>query len=93
MFFKRGLRGLSLIYKITMKNLRSLEETLVIANKYAMAEEATLDNKEAKKDKKSSQSDRLDTSKGNDKKRKHDRFVVNMEWSQCNRTEYWPRPG
>jgi hypothetical protein len=55
MFFKKGLMDPSLIRKLTMKNPKSLEEIVVIANKYTMAEEATLDKKEVKKDKKTSQ--------------------------------------
>jgi hypothetical protein len=46
MFFKKGLRDRSLIHKLTMKNPRMSEEMLAIANKYALAEEVTLDNKE-----------------------------------------------
>jgi hypothetical protein len=55
MFFKKGLRDPSLIHKLTMKNPKSLEEIVAIANKYTMAEEVTLDKKEVKKDKKTSQ--------------------------------------
>jgi hypothetical protein len=51
LFFNKRLRDPSL------KNPRSLEEMLAIANKYALAEEATLNNKESKKDKEPSQSD------------------------------------
>jgi hypothetical protein len=66
---------------------------LVIANKYTLFEEVTLDNREAKEDKKLSQSDQPDISKSNNKKRKHDRFVANVERSRHNRTKYrpWPR--
>jgi hypothetical protein len=39
-----------LIYKLAMENPRLLTEMLAIANEYALTEEATLDNKEAKKD-------------------------------------------
>jgi hypothetical protein len=91
MFFKKGLRDSSLIRTLTMKKPRLLEEILSIANKCALDEDATLDKKEAKKDKKSSQSDQPDMSKGNDK-RKHDYSVTNMVQPQCNRTKYWPQP-
>jgi hypothetical protein len=57
MFFKKGLRDSSLIRKLSMKNPRTSEEMLAIANKYALAEEATLDNRDTKKDKEPSQSD------------------------------------
>jgi hypothetical protein len=68
MFFKKGLNDSALIRKLAMKNLRTSEEMLTIANKYALAEEATFDNKEAKRDKKPSHSDRPGTSRSNDKK-------------------------
>jgi hypothetical protein len=57
MFFKKGLRDSSLIRKLTMRNPRMSEEMLVIANKYALAEEATLDTREQKKDKEMGHSD------------------------------------
>jgi hypothetical protein len=46
MFFKKGLKDSSLIYKLAMRNPRMLEEMLAIANKYALAEEATLNTRE-----------------------------------------------
>jgi hypothetical protein len=49
MFFKKGLRDSSLIHKLTMKNPRTSEEIFTIANKYALAEEVTLDTREQKK--------------------------------------------
>jgi hypothetical protein len=45
MFFKKGLKDSVLIRKLIMKNPRSSEEMLAITNKYALAKEATLDNK------------------------------------------------
>jgi hypothetical protein len=54
MFFKKGLRDSSLIRKLTIKNPRMSEEMFTIANKYALAEEATLDTREQKKEKESS---------------------------------------
>jgi hypothetical protein len=90
MFFKKRQRDSSLICKLAMKNPRAFEEMLAITNKYALTEEATLDNRDAKKDKESSQSDQSDTSKNNDKMRKHDRSLANVERSQHNRTEYRP---
>jgi hypothetical protein len=74
-----------------MKNPRTLEEMLAIANKYVLVEEATLNTKEAKKEKKSNHSDRPKTSKSNDKKRKHDHFVSNVEQLSHNMTKYWLR--
>jgi hypothetical protein len=93
MFFQKGLRDSSLICKLALKNPRTSEEMLAIANNYALAEEATLDNREAKKDKEPSQSNRPGPSKSNDKKRKPDRFVANVERLRHNRTDYqpWPR--
>jgi hypothetical protein len=51
MFFKKGLRDSSLIRKLIMKNPRTLKEMLAIANQYALAKEAALDNRDPKKDK------------------------------------------
>jgi hypothetical protein len=46
MFYKKGLRDSSLIRKVAMKNPRTSEEMFSIPNKYAMAEEVTLDTRE-----------------------------------------------
>jgi hypothetical protein len=51
MFFKKGLVDSSLICKLTMKNLRTLEAMFTITNKYNLAEETTLDTREQKKKK------------------------------------------
>jgi hypothetical protein len=51
MFFKKGLMDLALIHKLTMKNPRTSEAMFTIANKYALAEEATLNTREQKKEK------------------------------------------
>jgi hypothetical protein len=72
MFFKKGLGDPSLIRKLTMKNPRTSEAMFTIANKYAMAKEATLDTREQKKEKDSSHADQPSSSKGDDKKRKVD---------------------
>jgi hypothetical protein len=48
MFFKKRLMDLSLIHKLVVKNPRTPEEMLAIANKYALAEEVTLDTREQK---------------------------------------------
>jgi hypothetical protein len=45
MFFMKGLRDSSLIHKLTMKNPRTSEDMFVIANKYTLAEEATLNTR------------------------------------------------
>jgi hypothetical protein len=37
MFFTKGLRNISLIRKLTMKNPKTLEEMFTVANKYALA--------------------------------------------------------
>jgi hypothetical protein len=50
MFFKKGQRDSSLIRKLTMKNLKTSEEMLAIANKYSLAEEAALNTREQKKE-------------------------------------------
>jgi hypothetical protein len=46
MFLKKGLRDLSLIHKLTIKNPRMSEAMFAIAHKYARAEEATLNTRE-----------------------------------------------
>jgi hypothetical protein len=46
MFFKKGLKDSSLIHKPTIKNPMTSKEMFSIANKYALAEEATLDTRE-----------------------------------------------
>ena len=46
-----------MIRKLVIKNPRTSEEMLAIANRYALAEEATLDNRDFKKEKEPSQSD------------------------------------
>jgi hypothetical protein len=56
MFFKKVLRDSSLIRKLIMKNSRTSKEMLAITNKYALAEKATLDNRDAM-EKELSQSD------------------------------------
>jgi hypothetical protein len=69
MFFKKGVKDSSLIRKLAMKNPRTSEEKLTIANKYSLAKEAILDNRDTKKkDKVLSQLDQTDTSKNNDEK-------------------------
>jgi hypothetical protein len=50
MFFKKGLKDSSLICKLTMKNIRPSEKMFAITNKYALAEEVTLDTWEQKKE-------------------------------------------
>jgi hypothetical protein len=75
-----------------MKNPRTSEEMLAITNKYALAEEVTLDTRDPKKDKELGHSDQPSTSKGNDKKRKLDLSVANVEWS-CLNKEYLSWPG
>jgi hypothetical protein len=92
MFFKKGLRDSSLICKLTMKNPRTSEEMLAITNKYALAEEVTINTRDQKKDKELSHSDQPNTSKSNDKKRKSDHSMANVNRSRRNK-EYRPWPG
>jgi hypothetical protein len=68
MFFKKGLREPSLIRKLAMKNPRISEETFYITNRYALVKEATLNNREQKKE--SGHTDQPSSSKSHDKKRK-----------------------
>jgi hypothetical protein len=79
-----------------MKNPRTSEEILAIANKYALAELVTLDNRDTnrdpKKDKEQGQSDQPNTSKNNDRKRKSNLSVANVDGPRRNK-EYWPWPG
>jgi hypothetical protein len=92
MFFKKGLRDSSLICMLTMKNPKTSEVMFAIAKKYALAEEATLDAREQKKEKESGHTNQLSSSKGHDKKMKVDRSVNMVERSWCNK-EYRPRLG
>jgi hypothetical protein len=62
-----------------MKNPRTSEEMLAIANKYALMKEATLDSREQKKKKESGHLDQPSSSKGHDKKRKADHSVNDVE--------------
>jgi uncharacterized membrane protein YcgQ (UPF0703/DUF1980 family) len=89
MFFKKGLRDSSLICKLTMKNPRTSKDMFAIANKYALAEEVTLDTKEQKE---LGHTDQPSTSKGHEKKRKDDHSVNAVEWLRCH-NEYRPKPG
>jgi hypothetical protein len=90
-FFKKALRDSSLIHKLTMKNPKTSEEMFTIANKYALAEEPTLNTREQKKEKESGHTDHPSSSKGHDKKRKVDRSVNTVERLSCHK-EYLPRP-
>jgi hypothetical protein len=90
--FKKGFGDPSLILKLTMKNPMTSEEMLPITNKYALVEEVTLDNREPKKDKELGHLDQPNTSKSNNRKRKSDHSVANIERSRHNK-EYWPPLG
>jgi hypothetical protein len=79
MFFKKGLSDPTLIRRLIMKNPRMLEAMFVIANGYTLAEEATLDTREQKKEKDSGHAGQPGSSKGHDKKRKADRSVNTVE--------------
>jgi hypothetical protein len=81
MLFKKGLRDPSLSRKLAMKNPRMSEAMFAIANKYALAEEVTLDTREQKKKKDSDHVDHPSSSKGHDKKRKVDHSINTVEWS------------
>jgi hypothetical protein len=85
MFFRKGLRDSSLIRKLAMKNPKTSEEMIVIANNYTPAEEATLYNRDSNRDpkkvKEKGQLDRPSTSKSNNKKRKSDHSVNNVQGS------------
>jgi hypothetical protein len=75
-----------------MKNPRMSEAMFAIANKYALAEEVTLDTREQKKEKESGHADQPSSSKDYNKKRKADRSINVVEWLQHNK-EYQPKPG
>jgi hypothetical protein len=53
MFFKKGLRDPLLIRKLSMKNPKTSKAMFAITNEYALAEEATIDTREQKKEKNS----------------------------------------
>jgi hypothetical protein len=63
-----------LIRKLATKNPRTLEEMLAIANKYVLAEEVTLNNRE-QKEQELSHMDQPTSSKGHDKKTKVDHSI------------------
>jgi hypothetical protein len=92
MFFKKGLRDPALIRKLIMKNPKTSEAMLTIANKYALVEEVTLDTREQKKEKDLSHTDQPNSSKGHDKKGKADNSVNTVEWPRRNK-EYRPGSG
>jgi hypothetical protein len=79
MFFKKGLRDPTMICKVAMKNPRTSEAMLAIANKYALAEESTFDTREQKREKDSCHVNQPSSSKGHDKKRKTDHFINMVE--------------
>jgi hypothetical protein len=79
MFFKKGLRDPALIQKLAMKNPKTSEAMFANANRYALAEEATLDTREQKKEKDTGHADKPSSSKGHDKKRKADHSVNVVE--------------
>jgi hypothetical protein len=78
MFFKKGLTDSSLIHKLSMKNPRTLEDMLAITNKYTLAEEATLDTREQKKEE-LGHVFKPSSSKGHDKKRNAEQSMNNVE--------------
>jgi hypothetical protein len=82
MFFKKGLMDPALIQKLTMKNPRTSEVVFAIANRYALAEEVTLDTREQKLEKDSGHVDQPSSSKGHSKKRKEDHSVNVVEQPQ-----------
>jgi hypothetical protein len=88
MFFMKGLRYSSLIQKLTMKNPGMSEQMFSITNRYALAEEATLNTREQKKE--SGHPDQPSSSKGHDKKRKLDRSVNVVERSRHHKDQ--PKP-
>jgi hypothetical protein len=81
MFFMKGLRDPILIRKLAKQNPRMSEAMFAITKKYAMAEEATLEAKEQKKEKDSGHMDQPSSSKGHDKNRKADCSINTMERS------------
>jgi hypothetical protein len=80
MFFKKGLRDPALNQKLTMKNPRTSEAMFAITNRYALAEEVTLDTRKQKKEKDSGHADQPSSSKGHDRKRKADHSINVVEW-------------
>jgi hypothetical protein len=79
MFFKKGLRDPTLIQKLTMKNPITSEVMLAITNRYALAEEVTLDTREQMKEKDSGHVDQTSSSKGTTRRAK--RIIPAMWWN------------
>jgi hypothetical protein len=71
------------MYYSCYSNIRGVTTTsdkmLPIANKYTLAQEASIDTRDQKKDMEQGHSDQPNTSKNNDKKRHLDRSVANVE--------------
>jgi hypothetical protein len=79
LFLKKGLRVLSFIHKLTMKNPRMSEAMFTITNKYALCKEAILNTREQKKEKESGHMDQPSSSKDQDKKKKADPSINMVE--------------
>jgi hypothetical protein len=79
MFFNKGLRDPALICKLTMKNPKTSEAMFIIASKYALDEEATLNTRKQKKEKKLSHADQPLLSKGHDKREKW--IIMSIWWN------------
>jgi hypothetical protein len=63
-----------------MKNPRMSKAMFTIMNKYALAEEVTLDSREQKKENDLGHAYQPSSSKGHNKKRKVDHFINAVEW-------------
>jgi hypothetical protein len=85
-------QGLVLDPQAHHEESRTYEEMLAIMNKYALAEEVTLDTREQKKEYESGNSVQPGSYKSHNKKRKANFSVNNVEWPRHNK-EYQPRPG
>ena len=79
MYFKKGLRDTGLFHKLARKDVRTCEELFDIENQYATAEEVVSETQESKRDKKTSHHDRSESSRSQEKKKKADREVANIE--------------
>ena len=66
-------------HKLIRKDIRTCEQLFEIANQFAKAEEAISETREKKRGRKPSHHDRTESSKSQDKKKKSDREVANVE--------------
>jgi len=79
MYFKKRLKDPEFFRKLARKDVRTCEELFFIANQYALAEEAVLKTRKNRRDRKTSHHEKHESSRTQDKKKKSDCEVMNIE--------------